>query len=86
MATSYFGLICPQCHAGYPLGSENKRDWRYSIADLRYVLHGQWELHCIRCDAVSRFDDFLTWEPTEDYTAAQMAAAGLHVRRVAASS
>lgn len=82
MATTYFGLICPQCHAGYPLGTESKRDWRYGIGELRYALKGRWELQCIGCGATSTFGDFRTWTPSHAYTAAQMAAAGTHVRRV----
>ena len=82
MGTTYFGLICPQCHAAYPLGTENKRDWRYDIGDLRFLLHGGWELRCVRCEAVSQFADFTLWQPADSYSAAQMAIAGLRVRRV----
>ena len=82
MAKAYYGLICPTCNAGYPLGTENKRDWRYGIVDLPFLVPGTWELPCIRCGQISYSEDLLTWEPSESYTAAQMAVNTSHVRRV----
>lgn len=75
MKTSYYGLICRHCGAGYPVGVESLRETKYLFNLSPFVLD------CVRCGIIDQYEKYVYWLGEEHYTEAQMAGARLRTRR-----